>query len=1060
MEGFKAMLILLSLWVLMAESQNLIKNTKEQKLEGQMLINEINSDNPGLDITEFVELYHTSGQNVSLDGYSLVFYNGKTNMAYKVLNLSGNFADKRGFFLIGSLGVKPKPSIILPSNIIQNGPDAIALYFGKGPYREGMRVTNDGLVDALVHKSKGTDQAEVLQSVLTPGVEAFLENATFHTLDESIGRCPTMDGKWAFQMTHISPGSENFCKGFPSIVINEVSSPFSQQVYVEFKGPPSMLLSGLVLAFIAGENQEVYYSMDITIKTNSEGIYLLEKEKPDTKAEQALLEYAILQIKGGGAVALYLEKSSNIPLKSRFSTNGLVDSLVYGDNGDMVTHPLQDLTMGRPIILWNGGYVNNSASRCDGPAGHSAVFMFRENTPGRPNDCPPESTIHQATLCFMVSDCALWQGDQVLSDLLYALVSSLQALCKCNVSDNFFTDASFSCQSKLLTLHAKHNATVTLQKDDPLQQFLLSGATITVRDRNASVASSCHLPTTNPTVTPVNATHSTPASEDHTLLINEVNPNTPGSAEDTEYVELYYTGNRSISLDGYWLVFYNGKNNLAYFVLDLKDYNTSEHGFFLLGSARVTPKPHFTLPANTVQNGVDAVALYYRPGKGYKKNSGLTADGLIDSLVYVAYEEDDANGLLRVLAPGQEAVHEDQHFIEEDESLSRCHGLVPLDHSSYRISRITPLADNDCPNVKPPPIPSVTSKSPVTSSSLGTSASPMKLLISEVGVSNGPQPYVFIEVEGPSRARLQGHTLVLYDSDEKVFGRFGLQGTLRDNGIYLIGTNHTSDQQLPQFSRSSARGPEALALYRGSPDNFPVGSNLTKENLLDAVVYTWENWPETEALTAFGSKIIILNAEHTLWSLSQCPYSVDFTRMPTATYPTPGSANQCPSSITKIHFCMTDDSKSNDCSSTKQTEQKVLENLQVFFSKLIETYCSCSVPPSHIQGLNLTCDQTGESISANIVSYEHDRHLTESSWHDLLNQQLPPETKTTLSFRKCPEPEKRRGSLSTWKIFLLVLLCLLLICGAVGLILYVRKRNPQHYTSIEMNPHQELTMDY
>lgn len=170
------------------------------------------------------------------------------------------------------------------------------------------------------------------------------------------------------------------------------------------------------------------------------------------------------------------------------------------------------------------------------------------------------------------------------------------------------------------------------------------------------------------------------------LLINEVNPNTPGSAEDMEYIELYHTSNGSVSLAGYWLVLFNGKNNLAYSILNLKGYNTDKNGYFLVGSNKMTPKPHIPLRPNTIQNGADAIALYYRPGKvGYTLNMPVTADGLVDAMVYVSQARDDASDLLKVLTPGQEAVHEDETFIVEDESLSRCHGLKPLDNSVYQV---------------------------------------------------------------------------------------------------------------------------------------------------------------------------------------------------------------------------------------------------------------------------------------------------------------------------------------------------------------------------------------
>lgn len=46
----------------------------------------------------------------------------------------------------------------------------------------------------------------------------------------------------------------------------------------------------------------------------------------------------------------------------------------------------------------------------------------------------------------------------------------------------------------------------------------------------------------------------------HTLLINEVNADSPG-VDTAEFVELYHTSGQTAHLDGYYLVLYNGNRN-------------------------------------------------------------------------------------------------------------------------------------------------------------------------------------------------------------------------------------------------------------------------------------------------------------------------------------------------------------------------------------------------------------------------------------------------------------------------------------------------------------------
>ncbi|XP_066432562.1 uncharacterized protein [Eleutherodactylus coqui] len=1035
---------------LVVKCQNLIKNSKDTNLEGRLYISEVNPDSPGHDTAEFIELRHTSGQNVSLDGFTLVFYNGRTNTAYNVLNLTGYTTDRKGFFLVGSISISPIPNIILTSNTIQNGPDAIALYFGKGPYNMLMHVTSDGLVDALVHKTKSTEQADDLVSVLTPGTEAFWEDANFHTTDESIGRCLDINGQLTFQLTHPSPGTENYCS-ISLVMLNEVSSPYAEDLYVEIHAPSSAFLYGLTLAFISAMDQLVYYATDIKGQTDANGLYLLVSEKHDNRAQQALPESARLLKKGGGAVALYMGKSSEVLQNKRYTTSGLVNALVYGDYEDMAAHPLQDLTIGNNIIYWHTWDVNISASLCN--EGEDPVFILGGSTPGQLNNCPHGSAYPSVRLCFEITtDCSEWEGDQVSSKVLNAVVRSWQSLCKCHVSSSLFTDTNLTCQSHQLTLHVRPNATLSPQNAelDVVLPFVLMGRLITVQNKNATFTV-CRQPSDLPNSSPAQPTNTSPI-----LLINEVNPNTPGSAEDTEFIELYHTSNSSVSLAGYWLVLFNGKNNLAYIVLNLKGHYTDKNGYFLVGSAKVTPKPHIVLRSNTIQNGADAVALYYRPVKEYVVNMPVTGDGLVDAVVYVGQARDDASGLLKVLTPRQEAIHEDEKFHMEDESLSRCHGFTPVDHSSFQITRITPLTKNDCETVLPSGTPFVISSLSTISTYPRTPSSSVMLAISEVEVLLGSIPYNFIELKGTPGAPFQDHTLVFCSSNGKVYHRIGLQGKIRDNGLYVIGTNETSDQELPLISRPHILSSEAVALYRGRPDLFPVGSFLTKKDILDAFIFSWENSTSTDVLKDLTQHSITFYETKPLVSVSLCtqPGGSSTSILPVQ-QPSPGSENICPSTVTAIQLDLCMNGSSIDCSEWQTVKQSALDRLKITLSRSMQHHCSCTAPPSYIQDVNITCSQEKLSLSASVLTAPSDQNLIHRWNTDLLSHKDPLTMQGT-SMMGCLIPEKRQ----VWQVSLLVLLLLLVTCGLVAFIIYLRKRTPQNYTTIEMNPHTELTSDY
>ena len=85
-------------------------------------INEFHYDNQGSDQNEFVEIAGQSG--ISLDGWSLEFYNGSNGRRYMSWDLSGSFGDQQaGFGALGFTG----------SGGLQNGgSDGIALVNDSG----------------------------------------------------------------------------------------------------------------------------------------------------------------------------------------------------------------------------------------------------------------------------------------------------------------------------------------------------------------------------------------------------------------------------------------------------------------------------------------------------------------------------------------------------------------------------------------------------------------------------------------------------------------------------------------------------------------------------------------------------------------------------------------------------------------------------------------------------------------------------------------------------------------------------------------------------------------
>src|SRR6185503_19105343 len=63
--------------------------TAAAPVANNIIINELDSDTPGTDAAEFVELYDGGVGNTSLTGLVVVFYNGATDTSYRAIDLDG-----------------------------------------------------------------------------------------------------------------------------------------------------------------------------------------------------------------------------------------------------------------------------------------------------------------------------------------------------------------------------------------------------------------------------------------------------------------------------------------------------------------------------------------------------------------------------------------------------------------------------------------------------------------------------------------------------------------------------------------------------------------------------------------------------------------------------------------------------------------------------------------------------------------------------------------------------------------------------------------------------------
>jgi Endonuclease I/Secretion system C-terminal sorting domain len=198
-----------------------------QFIISQIVINELDSDTPSIDTVEFIEL-KSNTPNFPLDGYVVVLFNGSTNggdSSYFTIDLDGYSTDINGLLLIGSTNVSPVPQLLIATNVIQNGADAVAVYLGSWfDFPDGTLATTTNLIDALAYDTSDAD--DVVLMGLLGLTQQINENINGNKDNESIQR--NNDGTYTVKAP--TPRQLNDGSG---VVLNGVSFTVAQTQYTE-----------------------------------------------------------------------------------------------------------------------------------------------------------------------------------------------------------------------------------------------------------------------------------------------------------------------------------------------------------------------------------------------------------------------------------------------------------------------------------------------------------------------------------------------------------------------------------------------------------------------------------------------------------------------------------------------------------------------------------------------------------------------------------------------------------------------------------------------------------
>ena len=194
----------------------------------QVVINEIDADNPGANDFQFVEL-KTPLANTTLDGYVLVFFNGTTGIgtaSYLSIDLDGKATDINGNFLAGNISVSPSPSLLINNGALQIGPDVVALYSGNAnDFPIGTIATATNLIDAVAYSNSASTTPSTLMGILGITV-CSVDVQPMGSTSKSIQR---LSGG-TYVVNPPTPKANNDATGIP---INYMTTTFNAPSYVE-----------------------------------------------------------------------------------------------------------------------------------------------------------------------------------------------------------------------------------------------------------------------------------------------------------------------------------------------------------------------------------------------------------------------------------------------------------------------------------------------------------------------------------------------------------------------------------------------------------------------------------------------------------------------------------------------------------------------------------------------------------------------------------------------------------------------------------------------------------
>ncbi|PIK39123.1 hypothetical protein BSL78_24038 [Apostichopus japonicus] len=187
------------------------------KIFKNIIINEVNIEQASVNSnTEFIELYDLGVGGTSLDGLSLIFFDGDNqDRSYFEVDLNGERTNPDGFFTIGRANAVYIPDKVINYNFLQDGPDAIVLYLRSiSDFPRATTATLEGAVDVLVYGSNSDVTSTLIEKLVLGQIQ--INEQQYHLDGKgSLSRCLSNETmiQSAFVTSYLTPGREAL---FPS----------------------------------------------------------------------------------------------------------------------------------------------------------------------------------------------------------------------------------------------------------------------------------------------------------------------------------------------------------------------------------------------------------------------------------------------------------------------------------------------------------------------------------------------------------------------------------------------------------------------------------------------------------------------------------------------------------------------------------------------------------------------------------------------------------------------------------------------------------------------------